>query len=1440
MKLRQSKIKHLPDRITLLIVLLGGIVLTILIFLKFNSLALQDLEHRFQQDSFVTTEIIIDRYKDVSRYLNSIQSFFEQSRYVSKLEFEHFSTPFFENVAISSVAWIAKVPSEYRKAYETAMREDGDEPNFSIVDLVQNNGFISSPERNVYFPFQMIIERENALDNKSERLGFDLLTLKNAEGIVKVILESNKKTGSLYFKKEHGHSLALLKSVHNSDQPFNVRQTEIGLLYISFDQEKIFNALPHNKHASQFDVRLFATREGATSPEVLATLQSVVQGKRDLPALIHSVFFPRPKVYRRIFPFADLLINIEVSATNSYVRENYSPYFWFILPIGFLAVFFIFVYLRRVLSQKKTAEVLVEEQALSIKRREGYLTTMFRSIADALVVTDERGCLLLMNPMAEKLTGFSLNDVRGEIFCEKVRLIDPAIRDIAPSIVDRVLVSSTQEESGYEVIMLRPKGDERVVSINASVIKDNDKKDIGVVLLMRDITKERTAQKALDDSEEKFRSFYSSMNEGAALHRIIYDTESQPLNYLIVDVNPSYEMIMNTKRENVVGHLATEVYGTASAPYLDVFARVAATGESITYTTLFEPLKKFFHISVFSYGAGTFATVFMDITDQRQQEIESRQSHDKMMSILRVAPAGIGVLQQRMFLEINDKFCEITGYERSELLNKSIRLIYPDEEEFLRVGRDLYGAFYQEGLSSTETRLLRKDGMIVDVLMSITPLDFSHPEEGAVFTVLDITEIKTAQRDLTDARNFYLNVLNDAPPLIWRSNIQGGYDWFNESWYSFTGQTFAEDSGNGGLSNVHPDDTEYCIEIYRVAFEAQQPFQREYRLRRFDGIFHWLIDLGRPLFTDDGIFAGYIGYCFDITDRKSAEESLLKEKNLLRTLINNLPDSIYVKDALGRKILTNPADMEFMGITDESRIIGKTDAEIFPEPTAERFINDDHKVIQNGETVINREEIVENAQGIKHWLLTSKLPLRDPKGEIQGLIGIGRDITDRKLLENKLINMAHYDTLTALPNRTLFFEHAQNNLLQAKRSKLFCAMLFIDLDHFKKVNDTLGHSIGDELIRDAASRLSECVRESDILARLGGDEFVIFLNAMEGINNARVIAERILEKFNTSRMVMGNDLFITASIGITVAPDDGYQLEELLKNADTAMYAAKEGGRNSYCFFNAEMNQKAVTRMQVERGLREALNKEEFVLYYQPIISPKTGRVRGFEALIRWFKSEGGLVFPDEFIPIAEETGLIIPIGEWVIQHACQFNKKLLDEGFGELIISVNISVAQLRRRNIVDVFKRALADSGLPARCLEIEVTESMLIDSFDTVNELLSEVRAIGIRVSLDDFGSGYSSLSYLQKLEIDSLKIDRAFIKEISQEVEENDLTPTIIELAHKLKLDVIAEGVENAVQLGRLSRHGCDFFQGFFLSKPIPEASVQTYLKGIQDRLNKDSL
>ena len=439
------------------------------------------------------------------------------------------------------------------------------------------------------------------------------------------------------------------------------------------------------------------------------------------------------------------------------------------------------------------------------------------------------------------------------------------------------------------------------------------------------------------------------------------------------------------------------------------------------------------------------------------------------------------------------------------------------------------------------------------------------------------------------------------------------------------------------------------------------------------------------------------------------------------------------------------------------------------------------------------------------------------------------DVTARKMLESELVIMAHVDTLTRTLNRPAFLEKASREIARARRTGMQCAVMFVDLDHFKSVNDTLGHSVGDELLKDTALGLAACIRETDMMARVGGDEFLILLNDLESGQGAQYIAERIREKFNAPRLIAGNDLFITASIGIAVYPHDGDSLEDLLKNADTAMYAAKESGRNMFRFFDLEMNKNAVTKMQVERDLRGALDKKEFVLFYQPVVNVADGRVRGFEALLRWFRTGGGLVFPDEFIPVAEETGLIVPIGAWVLDEACRFGKQLVDRGFIDLVISVNISVVQLRRKNLVDIIKSALDQNGLRPELLEIEVTESLCIESFDAAVEILKAISALGVLVSLDDFGTGYSSLVHLQKLPIKNLKIDRLFINEIAKESDENAMIPAIIDLTHKLKLGVVAEGVETGIQLEKLAANRCDYYQGYLFSKPLPADEVIPFME-----------
>lgn len=448
---------------------------------------------------------------------------------------------------------------------------------------------------------------------------------------------------------------------------------------------------------------------------------------------------------------------------------------------------------------------------------------------------------------------------------------------------------------------------------------------------------------------------------------------------------------------------------------------------------------------------------------------------------------------------------------------------------------------------------------------------------------------------------------------------------------------------------------------------------------------------------------------------------------------------------------------------------------------------------------------------------------------------INARIDDFELGGNKidLVNQSQIDALTQALNRSAFLEKVNLELRRARRSGQQSAILFVDLDHFKHINDSFGHSVGDALLKDATLRLAACIRETDSIARFGGDEFIIFLNDLEQEDGAQYVARRILEQFNGVRAIAGQDLLITVSIGIAVYPHNGASLEQLLRNADTAMYGAKESGRNRFQFYSPGMHKSAIRKMHVERVLRRALDKKEFVLFYQPIVNAADSRIRGFEALLHGVKTEGDFIFPDELVSVAEETGLIVPIGAWVIQEACRFNKKLLNAGHEDMVISVNVSMAQIRSKGLEGIIKSALNENGLRPELLEIEVSGGVSIESFDPSIEVLNTISALGVLVSLGHFGTGVSSLAHLQKLPIRSLKIDRLFIKEIAKESAEHAMIPAIIDLAHKLKLGVIAEGVETGDQLEILLEDRCDYAQGYFISKPVPAERAVALLTGLGD-------
>jgi diguanylate cyclase (GGDEF)-like protein len=439
-------------------------------------------------------------------------------------------------------------------------------------------------------------------------------------------------------------------------------------------------------------------------------------------------------------------------------------------------------------------------------------------------------------------------------------------------------------------------------------------------------------------------------------------------------------------------------------------------------------------------------------------------------------------------------------------------------------------------------------------------------------------------------------------------------------------------------------------------------------------------------------------------------------------------------------------------------------------------------------------------------------------GDTTIIAAISRDIRARLAIEEKVAYLAQFDALTGLPNRNLFQDRLVQAMALAKRNEWPMAVLFIDLDRFKLVNDTLGHTAGDQLLKQAAERLRTCIRSSDTVGRLGGDEFAAILSELSIPSDAGLVAQKIIDLLRQPFDLDGKETYVSASIGITLYPADSDSAEALIMSADAAMYRAKEQGRNNYQYFTRDMNQRALARVQMEAALRRALERQEFRLAFQPKAHLTTGRICGFEALLRWQHPEKGVVPPAEFIPVLEDTGLIVPVGEWVLRSACAQIRAWQKSGLKVPPVSVNLSARQFEQQNLSEAVHRALSETGVSAELIEFEITESLLMNDPEGAARTLASLKESGVKLSMDDFGTGYSSLGYLKRFPIDTLKIDRSFVHDISNDASGETLTRAIIHLAQNLKLKVIAEGVETEDQLAFLKANGCDEMQGYFFARP----------------------
>jgi len=556
-------------------------------------------------------------------------------------------------------------------------------------------------------------------------------------------------------------------------------------------------------------------------------------------------------------------------------------------------------------------------------------------------------------------------------------------------------------------------------------------------------------------------------------------------------------------------------------------------------------------------------------------------------------------------------------------------------------------------------------------------------------------------------------------------------------------------------------------------------------------------------------------YCIDVdlTDVRQAQAQAIFKEHMLETIFKAIPDLFFLMKVDGTIIDYHAGNENSLYVSPE-QFIGKNVADILPEELVSQFKVMLAKVIQQT-GMLSFEYHLNMPQGLAYF--EARVSYLSKYNQVVTII---RDITEQHKSAELIRHQAYFDSLTALPNRFLALDRLSQMLIEANRNNEKSAVFFLDIDDFKKVNDSLGHEIGDSLLIEAANRLQQVLRKEDTVGRLGGDEFIVLLSGLSAHHNALTVAENLLKTFREPFKIDNRELILTMSIGVAIYPEDGNCASDLLRNADTAMYQAKALGRNTYSFFTREMNIIMQRRLKIEEQMHGALARNEFEIYYQPMLDVKNQRVIGVEALLRWHNLTLGNVTPDEFIPIAEHTGLIVPIGKYVIKRALAFLNEWQDIQQQQFTISVNLSPRQFRDTELLSFIKNTLVDANVSPESLHLEITEGVLMSGQTYIHEALNEINELGIKLAMDDFGTGYSSLSYLRQYPFDILKIDRSFIQGIALNKADCNLVKATIAMSHSLGLTVVAEGVETSEQLTLLAELDCDFVQGYYLSKPIP--------------------
>lgn len=1097
---------------------------------------------------------------------------------------------------------------------------------------------------------------------------------------------------------------------------------------------------------------------------------------------------------------------------------------------------------------------LYRRQVVAARRRledsEVQLRSVFDNASDAIVILHD-GQILRVNHACLSMFGYSsIFDVGDRELSSHVREQDlPRLRDYLQQVRSSNVAPAPCEARG-----IRRDGGEMAVEIRACPVKLG--KRPAMIMWLRDITE---------------RAVYEeNLRKSAAYYRALFDENPQMM--CLHDVETTQVLAVNRAMLDTYGYRASEIHNVR---LMDMVAlRMLPELRSLLDTPLGNNPRssgvwetyardgRMIEVEVVGYDVDygnrpARLIIAEDVTEKRRLQRDWRETQARVERLIQSNMLAIGFLgEDGCLLDANALCLSFAGLQAEDVGRRKIhwRELFPDNADAIT---QIWQQLREHGKSEpAELTMPQSNGALRTVLVGSAFL----PGGGGMFYAIDVSERKQIQAALAHSESAYRQLFDHAPVSLWeedmreamayvnglradgisditahlQSNREACYQFWrrvkithvNRSTLQLLGASSVAELGREIGRIMTPNSLRDFARIAGALAEGRDQFSSDTEYRRLDGevvhvAMNWILPGGA------GQYGHLIAALTDISEIKRANDQLQK----LSLAVEQSGNIVMMTDANGVIDYVNSRFQQVTGYSAEDIVghgIGMLDIDENSRGASMGMLT---AMLQGAEW--HGELNLRRKDGDLFWCLLTVAPVRQPMGVITHHVIVAEDISERKFAETTIRHLAFYDPLTELPNRRLFRDRIEVMANGSNRERQSFGLLYMDLDRFKTVNDTLGHSIGDRLLQAAARRMQSFLRKGDTLARLGGDEFALIIADLEHADNLVDVAEKLIDVMRAPVELDGHSLFASVSIGIAVYPQDcdGEDIDSLIKNADVALYRAKESGRNNFQFYRKEMNARAMERLLLESRLRGAIEREEFVLHFQPQVELESGRIVGVEVLIRWQTTDLGLLMPMEFIPLAEETGLIVPIGEWVMLAACRQLSQWRAAGLPIERIAVNLSARQIHFGDVAQQINAILDSTGLPPSCLDVEITESLAMEQPERTRALLLSLKQQGITLSMDDFGTGYSSLGYLKQYPLDVLKIDRSFVRDIATDPNDAAIVSTIIAMAHNLNLTVLGEGIETEAQRQFLLRQGCRHGQGYLFSRPVPATEMEALLRTI---------